>query len=147
MLTGAAGDEPYMAVKGMLLAFGSRTDAAVADVLALLVDPEEIDIGIELIDKLEAGLLAGTLGLAQLNFSRGRFERLLLRQPQFFKRRCRFALSALGLDQHKLIRLRSSLHPIPERFAIRQPVGFHTITEDEVFGALGQAQSLLIVSG
>ena len=59
MLSRSARYEPDVTIEGMLLACAVGTNATVAGVLALLIDPEEIDIGIELVDELEAGFSSG----------------------------------------------------------------------------------------
>ena len=74
-----------MAIEGVLLAFGTGANAAIADVLALLIDPEEIDVGIELIDELETGFLAGTGGLAEIDFGGGRFKGFVFGEAERFE--------------------------------------------------------------
>lgn len=140
VLAGAAGDEPHVTFEGVLLALQARPDAAVALVLALLIDPVKLHVLTELVDELQARGLDGASGCAQLDFHRGGLHSLFLRQTECLERRCCFSASTSGVDQNELMRARPCLHSIPERFAIRQPVRLHSVAEDFIFGALRQRE-------
>ena len=53
VLAGAAGDEPNVTVKAVLLSFACCSDRTVTLVFACLVNPKQIDILTEMVDELE----------------------------------------------------------------------------------------------